>query len=121
MDTMGYDWYRSALPVFEVSNFLSTRCTEDSLPSIIQLEQGLGVMGQGVCFQWPHLQIAEASGGIGHLHGQRHHMCVGLGESGVGGGRVVIGSSLLIQASAERTACPWPDAFGSWCIPRVIY
>lgn len=68
-----------------------------------------------------HLQIAEASGGTGHPHGQRHHMLVGLGESGVDGRRVVIGSSLLIQACAERTACPWPDAFGSWCIPRVIY
>lgn len=30
------------------------------------------------------------------------------------------GSSLLIQACAERTACPWPDAACSWCIPRVI-
>lgn len=48
-------------------------------------------------------------------------MCVGLGESGVGGGRMVIGSSLLIQACAERTACPWPDAAGSYFIPRVIY
>lgn len=48
-------------------------------------------------------------------------MCVGLQESGFGGGRMVLGSRLLIQACAERTACPWPDAAGSWCIPRVIY
>lgn len=47
------------------------------------------------------LQRAEASGGTGHLHRQGHHMCVGLGESGVGGGRMVIGSSLLTQARAE--------------------
>lgn len=32
----------------------------------------------------------------------------------------MIGSSLMIQACAERTACPWPDAACSWCIPRVI-
>ena len=48
-------------------------------------------------------------------------MCVGLRERGVGGGRMVIGSSLLTQARAESTACPWPDAAGSWCVPRVIH
>lgn len=43
------------------------------------------------------------------------------GESRVGGERTVIGSSLLIQACAKSTACPWPDAASSWCIPKVIY
>lgn len=59
--------------------------------------------------------------GTGHLQRQGHPMCVGLGKSEVVGGRVVIGSSLLIQACAESTACPWPGAAGSYCIPRVIY
>lgn len=45
----------------------------------------------------------------------------GAGGTWVGGERMVIGSSLLIQACAERTASPWPDASGSWCIPRVIH
>lgn len=59
--------------------------------------------------------------GVPDICAAQDTICVGLGGRGVGGGRMVIGSSLLIQACTERTACPWPDAAGRWCIPRVIY